>query len=465
MKYTLAYIILLFVCFPALAQGVEEARQFFNNRQYAEAGEIYKALLRQNPRNAQNNYHYALCCYETGDRELAVRHFEMAGEQYPLRNFYLGELYCASYNFKKSAEAYTKYLSALQADDENIPEIEKRIKQAEYAERLLMRVEDIAVVDSLVVDKENFLSYYRFSSELGALKQQRIQADSTRTEDKMTYTTQRGDRMFLSDSIGGKMSVFTSYRLLDAWSPPVSLPGISHANANENYPFLLQDGVTLYFASDGENSIGGYDIFITKYVPTTNNYLTPENIGMPFNSPYNDYMMAVDELNGIGWFATDRYQPEDKVVLYSFVLNKTKIILQSEDEEYIRQAAQMKTFRKAETPGLMRADSETESRDGAEKEFKFIVTDNLIYTHQSQFQSEAALKAWTELGALTMQLDNMKEQLTTLRQDYERAKTDSERSIIVPKILTLERNIQEQEELITQKNITIRNEEIKFIRN
>ena len=50
----------------------------------------------------------------------------------------------------------------------------------------------------------------------------------------------------------------------------------------------------------------------------------PENVGMPFNSPYNDYMYVIDEFNDLGWFASDRYQPEDKVCVYVFVPNESK---------------------------------------------------------------------------------------------------------------------------------------------
>ena len=36
---------------------------------------------------------------------------------------------------------------------------------------------------------------------------------------------------------------------------------------------------------------------------STDTYLVPENVGMPFNSPYNDYMYVIDEYNNLGWFA------------------------------------------------------------------------------------------------------------------------------------------------------------------
>lgn len=56
----------------------------------------------------------------------------------------------------------------------------------------------------------------------------------------------------------------------------------------------MADGVTIYYASDGEG-LGGYDIFVTRYNTNTDTYLVPENVGMPFNSPYNDYMYVIDD--------------------------------------------------------------------------------------------------------------------------------------------------------------------------
>lgn len=86
-----------------------------------------------------------------------------------------------------------------------------------------------------------------------------------------------------------------------------------------NYPFMMPDGTTFYFAATGEESIGGYDIFVTRFDSESGSFLKAENIGMPFNSTANDYMYAIDEFNDIGWFATDRSQPEGKVCIYIFI--------------------------------------------------------------------------------------------------------------------------------------------------
>lgn len=43
----------------------------------------------------------------------------------------------------------------------------------------------------------------------------------------------------------------------------------------------MADGVTLYYASDGEGSLGGYDIFVTRYDSESSSYLRPDNIECP----------------------------------------------------------------------------------------------------------------------------------------------------------------------------------------
>lgn len=108
---------------------------------------------------------------------------------------------------------------------------------------------------------------------------------------------------------------------------------------------MLSDGTTLYFASSGEESLGGYDIFVTRLNLNTGNYLVPENMGMPFNSIYNDYMLAIDELNNVGWFVSDRFQEEDKLIVYLFIPNTEKKIYRGGDEARARSLARISAIK------------------------------------------------------------------------------------------------------------------------
>ena len=124
------------------------------------------------------------------------------------------------------------------------------------------------------------------------------------------FVNEMGNKAYFSqpdDSL--KQQLCTSDLLGGEWSKPQLLNGISEGISETAYPFMLADGLTFYFAGKGEESIGGYDIFMTRYDAHNNSFLKPENIGMPFNSEANDYLFAIDEYAHIGYFVSDRRQP------------------------------------------------------------------------------------------------------------------------------------------------------------
>jgi len=448
--------VLLFFCVAILGQTAAEADRLFQQNQFQKARDAYKILLEKRPKDALYNYRYARCCYELKDDENAIKHFELSGNRFPLTNKYLGELYMKTYRFSQSVAAYEEYLKTINETDKEFLTIQKAKKKAELAEKMIQRVDDIQIIDSVVVNKDHFLEFYKFTNDLGSLSATPVKIGKKK-DFKITYTTQRQDRKLFSDTVHGQMDIFTSYKLLDEWSKPESVSDIINTKANENYPFLLLDGVTIYFASDGDNSIGGYDLFVSRFRPETNTYFQPENIGMPYNSIYNDYMMVIDDIHQVGWFATDRFQPEGKVIIFSFIPNTKKTILQSEDSEYIRKAAQLQQFKKAKNfnsdiiPQTSFADE-----DSAHKIF-FVVNDSVIYTDDNQFKTEETRNLWNELEKLNSQLNQKRIQLEQLRMQY--SQQEETQNELAPKILTLEKEISEMEDQLNTKTFELRNKE------
>jgi len=457
--------ILLFVSVALVAQSASEAESLFNNKQYTKAKTMYESLLKKKPNDVLNNYRYARCCYELKEYEDAVKYFELTGNKYPLTGLYLGELYFLTYRFEQSLAAYQAYIETLEPEDKKIAEIQNKLKTVELAAKLINRVEDIAVFDSVVVNKNEFLRYYKFSSELGNVKQERIKLNSKQTVDKVTYTTQRGDRLCYSDSANGNMDIYSSFKLLDEWSKPTSISSVINTKANENYPFLLLDGVTMYFAADGENSIGGYDLFITKYSATSKDFLAPENIGFPFNSFANDYMMVIDEQQRLGWFATDRNQPAGKVMIYKFIPNETKVLFRSEDNDKLHQVARLKVYRKAEkvdAAPIAVIQSETINSDS---KINVVINDSTVYTHFEQFQSTIALEKIKEWYQIAEELQKEKKELVDLRFLYGNDDNSEDKTILAGKILQLEKRVIENEKMMYLKLVEAGNEEVKFIDN
>ena len=463
MRFKLIFFFLI-TSASLFSQRASEGEILFNNKQYAKARSVYEVLLKKKPNDVLYNYRFARCCYELKEVDQAISHFEMSGTKFPIRDLYLGELYFKSYRFDESVSAYQTFINTLDSTDAKRPELMLKLKRSENAARLFTKVDDIAIVDSVVVNKSEFLKFYKFSNELGSLTQETLNMPHKRKADKIKYMTQRQDRTYFSDSIQGNMNIFTSYKLLDGWSKPVSISDVINTSANENYPFLLLDGVTVYFASDGENSIGGYDLFVTRYNPSTNSYLSPENIGFPFNSPANDYMMVIDEQNKLGWFATDRNQPSGKVAIYTFIPNETKTIFRSENKESLKNVAQLKTYRKN---SIVKADSLVEKQSQlpeSEKQIEFVVNDSTVYTNVNQFKSPEALKLWNELHKLSNDYTNKQKELSTLRAKYENTDISEKRNSLAPQILEMENKMLEMKKQLSIKTVEVRNVEVKFIK-
>ena len=140
------------------ARKTDEGETLFNNKQYLKAKAVYENLLRKKPNDPLYNYRYARCCYELKDAETAIVHFEMSGIKFPLRDMYLGELYFKAYKFEESVTAYQNFLTTLDSTDLKRPEFQKKLKKSTVAARLITKVEDISIIDSIQTNKADFLN-------------------------------------------------------------------------------------------------------------------------------------------------------------------------------------------------------------------------------------------------------------------------------------------------------------------
>ena len=72
-----------------------------------------------------------------------------------------------------------------------------------------------------------------------------------------------------------------------SWSEPVNLGPRINTLLNEESPFVSSDGKRLYFASQGHNSIGGFDMYYCELQPD-GSWGDPVNMGYPLNTTDDD---------------------------------------------------------------------------------------------------------------------------------------------------------------------------------
>jgi hypothetical protein len=95
---------------------------------------------------------------------------------------------------------------------------------------------------------------------------------------------------FASNRPGGKggRDIYVSNELPDGtWSDALPIEALN-TPYNEDFPQISADGKTMYFSSEGFNSMGGFDIFKSTFDTINNVWKEPVNMGYPLNSPYDE---------------------------------------------------------------------------------------------------------------------------------------------------------------------------------
>ena len=98
----------------------------------------------------------------------------------------------------------------------------------------------------------------------------------------------------------GGRDIWKSEKIGSKWSEPENLGPTINTQYDEDAPYMLPDGYTLYFASQGHENMGGYDIFIST-ISADGFWSAPENIGYPINTTEDDrfYMPTPDEKHAL----------------------------------------------------------------------------------------------------------------------------------------------------------------------
>jgi len=286
------------------------------------------------------------------------------------------------------------------------------------------------------------------------------------------YKNQKGDKIYYAHSTDGdRYCLFTQSMLMDEWGDEKQLPMNINSNDDDNYPFVLSDGATIYYSSKGNGSIGGYDLFVTRYNINSDTYLAPEQLGMPFNSPYNDYMMVFDEVKGLGWFVSDRFQPEGKACVYLFIPNPEHKRVESEDIEVKRARAAITAIRDSWKESSDYADlirlSHTEIPYGEkkiEKDFEFIIGNNIVYYKLDDINSPEAKGYYEKVVALNKQIKELNEKLDGLRVSYAEG-NKARKEQLKPTILQAEEQLNALLEQPGELEKKARNAEINYLKN
>lgn len=127
-----------------------------------------------------------------------------------------------------------------------------------------------------------------------------------------------GDKLyFVSDRPGGfgGYDLYVTDKIDGKWMDPINLGPEINTPGNEMFPFIHPTGV-LFFSSNGHSGFGGLDLYLIDISQRVWGELV--NMGAPFNSPKDDFGMAMNATGTQGFFSSNREGGEGKDDLYNF---------------------------------------------------------------------------------------------------------------------------------------------------
>ncbi len=469
MKLHHIFCMFIFLSFSLMSKGqsLDDAKNWFLEGKYAEALPVFQTEYINSPDDAALNQWLGVSLLETGSLTESEKYLSFASQKnIPEAYIYLGELYSKMYRFEDAEKEFAKYQRAKRRDNAALAKLAEKREYADRLKRSISRTEDIQIIDSLVVSKSDFLSAYKLSRSAGSLHRANEFLTNRALSDQVLFQNERKDKIYFSqgDSLFG-FNLYSMEKLLDTFGNEKKLSESINQNGDQAFPFVMPDGVTIYFASTGHGSLGGYDLLVTRYNIANDSYLNPNHLNMPFNSPFNDYMLAIDEEKGIGWFASDRFQATDSVCVYTFIPSGEVVVLETDDEGYLAQRAKISsisdTWREgSDYSGLLNKAARVTSWDNTpERDFTFVINDKHTYYRLSDFRNGTAKELFSEAINLQNRLNGVEKELSENRNRI--AQAGAQNSTLNDSVLSLEKQAESLFRKIENLKVRARNEEIR----
>ncbi len=312
--------------FASKAELEKAANDLFQKKEYAKAKSLFSQLLSQDGLNPDYNYRFGVCImYTEADPAKPLPYIEGGANSQgvnPEAYYFLGLIYRYNYRFDQSADAFAK----AKTKGMNNPAIDldrevqiSRNGRVLYNDSLLF----VPAMEKEVI-KSEFYRPYDFRKLKGkvipAPPNFKTKYDEKTLTESFIYTHFEATALVYAsygeDGVNGK-DLYRVKKLPNGeWSLAERLPDVINSKYDEDFAFLDEANNTLYFASKGHNTMGGFDVFSSRYDENTKKWSVPVNLQHPINSPYEDFLYLSDPENESAFFTSTRQTPEGMVKVF-----------------------------------------------------------------------------------------------------------------------------------------------------
>jgi hypothetical protein len=332
----LRILILILICAPQFlwsqsfkneADLIKHANANFKDGSFIQALPLFSQLVSLHPKNTDYNFKFGTCILYSGvDKETAIKHIEFSTKKSVndvRAYYYLGLAKHLNYDFKEAKIAYSSFLDKADEKTREKFNAQRQIEMCSNGEGLLSSITDLVVLEKKQVSENDFFRYYDLN-EIGGKVIAKPEALITKNDKKkglkgVVHFDKSSEYIFYSSygNNGDQLDLYRVKPLAAAkFSKPEKLVGEVNTSFDEDFAFMHSDGETLYFASEGHTSMGGFDVFRARYDVNSDQYIQVKNLDFAVNTPDDDLFYLVDSTKTMAYFASGRSSALNNLHIY-----------------------------------------------------------------------------------------------------------------------------------------------------
>lgn len=358
----------------------------------------------------------------------------------PYRLYLLAQSQCLQYKFKEAIQSYQAYIpiadKLILSDIETkqyIIECQNALQLIKTSFRPILYERHRVGWDSVAEQPTLSTMPYRLIPLPAALYGQFDDA-SIEPPTLVAYPTSRevGARVVYANrksKQGQRDLYFVELRGNNLWSQPTELSAVINTPFDEAMGILSEDGKTLYFSSRGQYGMGGFDIFRSTYDAVLHQWNAPENLGFPYNSPYDDYLFGLPDAEGRIVLASNRAIAADSLQIFTLSYDPQQLCeALTTTTDLVERSLFQLTSPVTTTPAVVkqRSAARESSRD----------------THYREVDSDEEYKKALRIGYEAQQhADSLRKDLEILRERLWNVRTSEERKSLEGRITVLENSM------------------------
>ncbi|MCF8226054.1 MAG: tetratricopeptide repeat protein [Bacteroidales bacterium] len=332
----------------------ETAIAKFERGDYEFAVSDFRKLITRFPKDPIYRYFTGACMTMLNeDLEQAAEYLYFAsGRGAPVDvYYYLGEAHRKLYDFRKAKHYYIKF-------DDEAP----RSLARERHSKLLIRSADLASeitssynsFEMQETGSMNFTDPRQFSSikakggrlvrKPGAFFGKDESRDDLNSLMFMPENIANGQFVFFSASETGGKDGFQIMQAKkgkgDRWKNIRPVDALN-TGLNEILPYYDPVGNDLYFASEGLEGLGGFDLYVAHYDTEKHEFSDPVNLGFPVNSVFDDYLFIPGMDLGLITVYSSRHATDSSIASYRLLIAEPRRSLATGSPSEIRNIANL----------------------------------------------------------------------------------------------------------------------------